>query len=75
MKCNAKSANPFKVGKTNFIQVSNYSKLLHTMRRENQKWSRGGSNPRPSHYFSTPAVPASTVYKYDALTDCATGAG
>ena len=37
--------------------------------------SRRGSNPRPSHCFSTlGGYMAGTAYKYDALTDCATGA-
>ena len=37
--------------------------------------SRRGLNPRPSHCFSTlGGYMASTAYKYDALTDCATGA-
>ena len=41
-----------------------------------KKCSRRGSNPRPSHCFSTlGGYMAGTAYKYDALTDCATGAG
>ena len=46
-------------------------------KKENKKMpcSRRGSNPRPSHCFSTlGGYMAGTAYKYDALTDCATGA-
>ena len=36
--------------------------------------SRRGSNSRPSHFKAPSAELPGTAYKYDALTDCATGA-
>ena len=54
------------------------------VRDEKDKNAPGLSNPRPSHYFSTlgdshhwftALLIHSAAYKYDTLTDCATGAG
>ena len=60
--------------KTNFIQGSNVSNFI--LRHEKIKNAPGGARTPDLRITSAPsAVHASIAYKYDALTDCATGAG